>query len=86
MVDNLTKDFHLFISDNMFQRLAPCSRGGFETNGNLATYKGLYICPQERESGGKYLQKHNVKKTLSPAGFLLRGAVHPSLSPSSPLL
>ena len=60
MVDNLTKDFHLFISDNMFQRLAPCSRGGFETSGNLATYKGLYICPQERESGGKCLQKHNV--------------------------
>ena len=57
----------------MFQRLAPCSRCGFETNGNLATYKGLYICPQERESGGKYLQKHNVKKLYPQQGFSSAG-------------
>ena len=67
----------------MFRRLAPCSRGVFYWNGKVAT---PYPRPRESESGGKDLQKPKcLKKTLTPAGFLLFGAVRPSLSPSSPL-
>ena len=68
IIEILTKDLHLFSPHNMFRRLAPCSRGGFEMNGKLCNRHQTLYLPPERKSGGKYLQKHNALKNFIPSG------------------
>ena len=71
IIEILTKDLHLFSPHNMFRRLAPCSRGGFEMNGKLCNRHQTLYLPPERKSGDKYLQKHNALKNFIPSGVSL---------------
>ena len=76
IIEILTKDLHLFSPHNMFRRLAPCSRGGFEMNGKLCNRHQTLYLPPERKSGGKYLQKHNALKNLCHCRVCLSGKRH----------
>ena len=51
----LTKDFYIYLSHNMFRRLASCSRGGLDmTDKTLQQTKDVEIFwPQKSESGVK---------------------------------
>ena len=80
----LQKILHLLFSHDMFRQLVSCSRGGlFKTEETFLQTKTVEIFwPQKVKVGVKRFDKNMVLKNWTPMGFLLHGAVRPSLSPS----
>ena len=68
IIEILTKDLHLFSPHNMFRRLAPCSRGGFETNGKLCNIQQTIYLPPGKWKLGQIFTKTQCLKNFIPSG------------------
>ena len=67
MMNNLTKDSHLFYPHNMLRRLALCSHSGFEMKGQLCNIQKNYVFAKEWKWVQIVTKTQCLKKTL-PSG------------------